>query len=49
MTINNTFYNSQEWKNIKQDIQKKINADERLNKKELTLIYLEMISTNFGT
>lgn len=48
MTINNTFYNSQEWKNIKQDIQKKIDADERLSKKELSLIYLEMISTNFG-
>ena len=46
--IKNGFYNSKEWLEIQQNIRKKIRKNNPLNKKELSLIYLDMLCGDFS-
>ena len=47
ITIMNDFFNSDKWKEIENNIIHKLNSNKPLNKQELSLIYIDMISNNF--
>lgn len=49
ITLNNFFNNTEEWKNIEKEILQNISKNKPLNKKELSLIYINMIVDRFRT
>jgi hypothetical protein len=47
IAVQHEFFHSKIWKEMESKILEKVNANKPLDKKELSLLYLNMISDNF--